>query len=88
MTSLYNCDGTNTTVILHKSNRIFEILYVYTFNCVFICFTGKTNTSVHLAKTYGAARLTIDGIVLEAISNGNTQVGRILSKLIFDKKFH
>ena len=37
-------------------------------------FKGKTNLSVQLAKTYGAARLTVDGIVMEAISNGNTPV--------------
>ena len=28
-----------------------------------------------MAKHYGAALLTIDGIVLEAISNGNTPAG-------------
>uniref|UniRef100_H2YKD6 Uncharacterized protein n=1 Tax=Ciona savignyi TaxID=51511 RepID=H2YKD6_CIOSA len=37
--------------------------------------SGKTNTSVLLAKTYGIARLTVDGIVLEAISSGTTQAG-------------
>uniref|UniRef100_H2XZ27 Hydin adenylate kinase-like domain-containing protein n=1 Tax=Ciona intestinalis TaxID=7719 RepID=H2XZ27_CIOIN len=37
--------------------------------------SGKTNTSVLLAKTYGAARLTIDGIIMEAISSGTSQAG-------------
>ncbi|XP_035679087.1 LOW QUALITY PROTEIN: hydrocephalus-inducing protein homolog [Branchiostoma floridae] len=37
--------------------------------------SGKTGTAVTLAKTYGAAMLTIDGIVLEAISSGNTPSG-------------
>ncbi|XP_064641495.1 hydrocephalus-inducing protein-like isoform X2 [Lineus longissimus] len=36
---------------------------------------GKTSTAVLLAKRYEAALLTIDGIVLEAISNGNTASG-------------
>ena len=38
-----------------------------------ILLTGKTNYSVALAKKYGAAMLTIDSIVLDAIS-GNSQV--------------
>ncbi|XP_078688637.1 hydrocephalus-inducing protein-like [Branchiostoma floridae x Branchiostoma belcheri] len=37
--------------------------------------SGKTGTAVTLAKTYGAAMLTMDGIVLEAISSGNTPSG-------------
>ncbi|XP_043935458.1 hydrocephalus-inducing protein homolog [Protopterus annectens] len=37
--------------------------------------SGKTNTAITLAKHYGAACLTVDGIILEAISNGNTPTG-------------
>jgi hydrocephalus-inducing protein len=37
--------------------------------------SGKTTTAVQLAKRYEAALLTIDAIVLEAISNGNTPSG-------------
>ncbi|XP_077975805.1 hydrocephalus-inducing protein homolog isoform X2 [Styela clava] len=37
--------------------------------------SGKTNTAVMLAKSYGAARLTIDGVVMDAISNGNSRAG-------------
>ena len=33
---------------------------------------GKTGTAVSLAKRYGAALLTVDGVVIEAISNGST----------------
>ncbi|XP_066569678.1 hydrocephalus-inducing protein homolog [Amia ocellicauda] len=37
--------------------------------------TGKTRTSVTLAKHYGAACLSIDAVVLEAVSNGSSVVG-------------
>ena len=37
--------------------------------------TGKTTTAIALAKYYEAALLTVDSIVLEAISNGNTPSG-------------
>lgn len=37
--------------------------------------SGKTATAVSLAKTYGAALLTVDAVVIEAISNGNTSAG-------------
>merc|ERR1712142_1277920 len=38
-------------------------------------FSGKTTTDIALAKYYEAALLTVDSIVLEAISNGNTPSG-------------
>ena len=38
--------------------------------------SGKTATAVSLAKMYGAALLTIDGVVIEAISSGNTSAGK------------
>ena len=38
-------------------------------------YTGKTTTAIALAKYYEAALLTVDSIVLEAISNGNTPSG-------------
>ncbi len=38
-------------------------------------FSGKSSTSVALAKTYEAALLTVDAVVMEAISNGNTPAG-------------
>lgn len=38
-------------------------------------FIGKTSTAVVLAKKYEAALLTVNGVVLEAISNGNTPAG-------------
>lgn len=37
--------------------------------------SGKTATSVQLAKKYSAALLTIDSVVIEAISNGSTPAG-------------
>lgn len=37
--------------------------------------SGKTSTAVALAKYYDAALLTLDAVVLEAISNGNTPAG-------------
>ena len=39
--------------------------------------SGKTATAVSLAKTYGAALLTVDAVVIEAISNGNTSAGEL-----------
>ena len=36
---------------------------------------GKTTTAIQLAKKYSAALLTIDGVVLDAISNGSTPAG-------------
>ncbi|KAL3860158.1 hypothetical protein ACJMK2_010318 [Sinanodonta woodiana] len=37
--------------------------------------SGKTATAILLAKKYEAALLTLDGIVLDALSNGNTPSG-------------
>ncbi|ESO91099.1 hypothetical protein LOTGIDRAFT_122343, partial [Lottia gigantea] len=37
---------------------------------------GKTSAAVTLAKHYETAILTVDGVVSDAISNGNTQAGR------------
>ncbi|XP_055892829.1 hydrocephalus-inducing protein homolog isoform X5 [Biomphalaria glabrata] len=37
--------------------------------------SGKTGTAVALAKHYEAALLTLDGIVCDAIANGNTPAG-------------
>ncbi|XP_015224105.2 hydrocephalus-inducing protein homolog isoform X3 [Lepisosteus oculatus] len=37
--------------------------------------SGKTRTAVTLAKHYGAACLSIDAVVLEAVSNGNSATG-------------
>ena len=48
------------------------ILNIYLF---FLPLTGKTTTAIALAKYYEAALLTVDSIVLEAISNGNTPSG-------------
>ncbi|XP_076808093.1 hydrocephalus-inducing protein homolog isoform X2 [Clavelina lepadiformis] len=48
--------------------------------------SGKTNTAVFLAKNYGAARMTVDGIVLEAISNGNTQAGLLARQVLEDRR--
>ncbi|XP_013405663.1 hydrocephalus-inducing protein [Lingula anatina] len=36
---------------------------------------GKTSSAVALAKHYEAALLTLDGVILEAISNGSTPAG-------------
>ena len=36
---------------------------------------GKTSTAIQLAKRYETALLTIDGVVMEAIANGNTPAG-------------
>ena len=41
----------------------------------FIVFSGKTVTSITLAKQYEAALLSLDGVILDAISNGNTPSG-------------
>lgn len=38
--------------------------------------SGKTATAVTLAKMYGAALLTVDGVVMEAITSGNTSAGK------------
>lgn len=38
-------------------------------------YVGKTSTAIALAKHYQAALLTIDGVVCDAIANGNTQAG-------------
>ncbi|XP_033625714.1 hydrocephalus-inducing protein homolog [Asterias rubens] len=37
--------------------------------------SGKTSTAITLAKYYEAALLTVDSVVLESISNGNTPAG-------------
>lgn len=37
--------------------------------------TGKTNSAIGLAKYYEAALLTVDSVILEAISSGNTPAG-------------
>ena len=42
--------------------------------------SGKTATAVSLAKMYGAALLTVDGVVTEAISSGNTSAGKEIRK--------
>lgn len=38
--------------------------------------SGKTATAVSLAKMYGAALLTVDGVVMEAMTSGNTSAGK------------
>lgn len=38
--------------------------------------SGKTATAVSLAKMYEAALLTVDGVVMEAITSGNTSAGK------------
>ena len=43
--------------------------------CHALLYTGKTSTAITLAKYYEAALLTVDSIVLESISNGNTPAG-------------
>ncbi|XP_030060864.1 hydrocephalus-inducing protein homolog [Microcaecilia unicolor] len=43
--------------------------------------SGKTNLAVALAKYYGSACLSIDSVVLEAISAGNTSAGLEARKL-------
>lgn len=48
--------------------------------------SGKTATAVSLAKTYGAALLTVDGVVIEAISNGNTSACKYLTLNLKDKQ--
>ena len=45
--------------------------------------SGKTATAVSLAKMYGAALLTVDGVVIDAISSGNTSAGEDVLVLIF-----
>lgn len=40
--------------------------------------SGKTATAMSLAKMYGATLLTVDGVVTEAISSGNTSAGKEL----------
>ncbi|EDV21657.1 uncharacterized protein TRIADDRAFT_30117, partial [Trichoplax adhaerens] len=37
--------------------------------------SGKTQTAITIAKAYGAALLTIDSIIIEAISSGGSQAG-------------
>jgi len=37
-----------------------------------ICVAGKTRTAVTLAKHYGAAYLSVDEVVQEAVSSGNS----------------
>ena len=46
--------------------------------------SGKTATAVSLAKMYGAALLTVDGVVMEAITSGNTSAGKTV--LVVKKK--
>lgn len=46
--------------------------------------SGKTATAVSLAKMYGAALLTVDGVVMEAITSGNTSAGK--NELVAKKK--
>ena len=38
-------------------------------------FSGKTSTAITLAKKYEAAILTVDQVVVDAISSGNTPAG-------------
>lgn len=37
--------------------------------------SGKTATAVSLAKKYSAALLTVDGVITEALSSGNSSAG-------------
>ncbi|XP_046359897.2 hydrocephalus-inducing protein homolog isoform X3 [Haliotis rufescens] len=46
--------------------------------------SGKSSTVVMLAKRYKAAILSVDGVVLEAISNGNTPSGLKARELCAD----
>lgn len=41
---------------------------------MYLC-AGKTGTAVTLAKYYGAACLSVDAVVLEAMSSGMTSAG-------------
>lgn len=45
------------------------------FDAGYDFFTGKTATAVQLARKYEAALLTVDQVVVDAISNGNTPSG-------------
>ena len=47
------------------------------FNSDIVVFLspGKSTTALSIAKRYEAALLTVDGIVTEAIANGNTPGG-------------
>jgi len=47
-------------------------------------FLGKTGAAVQLAKKYSAALLTIDGVILDALSNGNTPAGLRARELCAD----
>lgn len=44
-------------------------------SCVSFFFVGKTTTAVMLARKFEAAILTVDGVVLDAIANGNSNAG-------------
>ncbi|CAL1528045.1 unnamed protein product [Lymnaea stagnalis] len=46
--------------------------------------SGKTSTAVALAKHYEASLLTLDGIVCDAIANGNTSAGLKARELCLD----
>ncbi|XP_059164892.1 hydrocephalus-inducing protein homolog isoform X11 [Physella acuta] len=46
--------------------------------------SGKTSTAISLAKHYEAALLTIDGIVCDAIANGNTPAGQRARELCME----
>jgi hydrocephalus-inducing protein len=48
---------------------------VLLYNKVVLFVSGKTTAAVVLARRYEAALLTIDGVVLDAIANGNSPAG-------------
>ena len=55
---------------------------MYLFSC--IISIGKSSTAVALAKRYEAALLTVNGVVSEAIANGNSPAGRKARQLCSD----
>lgn len=65
--------------MLHKSVlyliQRWSFSIVFHFNNLLYFIEGKTSTAISLAKKYEAAILTVDQIVVDAISSGNTPSG-------------
>lgn len=48
---------------------------IWGIKAVFLLYAGKSSTALALAQHYSVACLSIDSVVLEAISDGNSRAG-------------
>lgn len=64
--------------ISHSIKKCFDLIEFYICKLWinnFLFYAGKTVTAISLAKQYEASILTVDQIVVDSISSGNTPAG-------------